>query len=301
MNTSGRTPLLRARKIETHFGLEEIYLKLEGTNPNGHKYDRIGEIVIRDALAGGYGTVLFDGPRRYLRSVRAYAEDRGLDILVPLFKNQAWKAQDFQGNQLVDLKRVSYDDRIAVIEELCEKRNVYNGATGYHNSHLSILALEEIGNELIERMEDIDSIFVQLSYGYTVSSLYNSFFREWVRGSINGYPQIYSCTIPKGNRIFEDYKQRNEIPSIDDYDIKINKYTKELYIDNTALLEESLKSVRDTSGEILGVDEQTLKEATAFLRKAEHLKVSAEEAYSFAGFYAMARAGKLKGAGMWSF
>ncbi len=294
MKSSGRTPLLRAKKIESMFGLGEVYLKLEGANPHGHKFDRIGETIVRDALAGGFSSIIADGPRRYLHCLKQFADEREIGLLVPLFPNQAWKRQDFAENELIDLKRTGSEDRVGAIERICTERNCYNGATGYHNSHLSILALEEIGEELVERLDDITTVFAQLSYGYTVSSLYNSFFRGWTRGELDRYPKIYSCTIPKGNRIYEDYKKQNGIDGIDDYEIKLNKYTKELYIENTQLLEDSLGAIRDTNGQIVSIDEKTLKEASNDLRKSEMLSVSAEECYGFAGFYKLAKEGRLE-------
>jgi threonine synthase len=76
--------------------------------------------------------------------------------------------------------------------------------------------------------------------------------------------------------------------------LKINKYTKDLYIENTQLLEETLKAVKDTEGEIITVTEDLLKEASALLRSTEQINLSTEEAYSFAGFYKMAKTGLMK-------
>ena len=43
----GKTPLMRSLKLEKALGIEEIYLKLEGANPFGNKYDRISLSVGR--------------------------------------------------------------------------------------------------------------------------------------------------------------------------------------------------------------------------------------------------------------
>ncbi|MDA3811163.1 MAG: pyridoxal-phosphate dependent enzyme [Spirochaetaceae bacterium] len=294
MNRSGRTPLLRAKNLEKILGISEIYLKLEGANPYGHKFDRIGELLVKDARMSKRTTILIDGPRRYIDTVCSYADQDGFKIIIPVFKGQSWKSKTYSKDQLITMKGSSLEDQQLSTQLLCEKENYYNGANGYYNTHLAITALEEIGEEICERLDEISSVYVQLSYGYTVSSLYNSFFKAWAKGSMDRYPNIISCTIPKGNRVFDDYVEQNKIADIEDYDLKINKYTKDLYIENTQLLEETLKAVKDTEGEIITVTEDLLKEASALLRSTEQINLSTEEAYSFAGFYKMAKTGLMK-------
>ncbi|PKK88271.1 MAG: GNAT family N-acetyltransferase [Candidatus Wallbacteria bacterium HGW-Wallbacteria-1] len=293
MNKSGSTPLFRAKNIENLLGIKEIYLKLEGSNPFGHKYDRIAETIIKDARGIGKKTVLVDGPKTFINSIRAFAELEDIIIRIPQFRNQTWKASSFPRECLIDLRNVKKECQQITVEQLCEKSDFYNGATGYHNTHLSVLALEEIGDELIDKIDNISTVFVQLSYGYTISSLYNSFFRGWVKGDLDHYPRTISCTIPKGNKIYEDYLVRNAIQDIEDYDLKINNYSRDLYIEDTQLLEEALKAIRDTEGEIVTIDEKLLKESCNLLRTRESITLTTEESYSFAGFYKLAKQGKL--------
>jgi len=294
MNKSGYTPLMRAKGLEKILDVGEIYLKLEGANPYGHKFDRIGELLVRDALACGYRKMIVDGSRAYIASIRACADHEGISVVVPLFKGQMWKSKSLEKELLQDFRKVKEEDQENFISRFCEENEYYNCVNGYSNRHLSITALEAIGEEICQRVEKLKSVFVQLSYGYTVSSLYGAFFRLWAKGKIERYPRIYSCTIPKGNMIYEDYKKRNAIQDIGEYGIRLNRYTRDLYIDNTQLLENALEAVKDTEGEIITVDEALLKEASSLLRSSEHITLSTEEAYSFAGFYKSAREGKLE-------
>ncbi|MBB6481392.1 pyridoxal-phosphate dependent enzyme [Spirochaeta isovalerica] len=294
MNKSGYTPLMRAKGLEKILDVGEIYLKLEGDNPYGHKYDRIGELLVRDAISGGFEKLIVDGPRAFIHSVLACAEQADISVKVPLFKGQMWKSKSMEKDILLDFRKVKQDEQESFVSGYCEEGGYYNCVNGYYNRHLSITALEAIGEEICEKLDSITSVFVQLSYGYTVSGLYGSFFRLWAKGRIEHYPRIFSCTIPKGNTIYEDYKRINSIPDIEEYGIRHNRYTRDLFIDNTQLLEKTLEAVKDTDGEIITVDETLLKEAAALLKTSEHISLTAEEAYSFAGFYKTARAGKLK-------
>ena len=81
---------------------------------------------------------------------------------------------------------------------------------------------------------------------------------------------------------------------LEDYDVKINKYTRNLFTGEGVLLEDTLKAIRDTEGKIISVDEALLKESVQVLKKQESILLSTEEGYAFAGFYKLAKEGKIK-------
>ncbi len=293
MNTSGKTPLLRAKELENYLGVKEIYLKLEGANPYGHKFDRIAEVLVKDAMAMNRKIILVDGTQSYIKSLKEYAISNDLKVKIPVFLNERWKKKEYEEQEYIDFTREKYQNKMVFLSDYCKKHDYYNG-TGYTSRQLSHLALEGLGEEITHKLKgQVSSVFAQLSYGYTVTSLYSGFVREWVHGDMEKYPQIFSCTIPKGNRIYDDYKKNLQIENIDRYDVKLNKYSRHLFTDECYLLEETLKAVRDTRGSIISVNEKLLKESANILRKKEDILLSTEEAYPFAGFYKMAKEGKI--------
>lgn len=297
MIKSGKTPLMRSKKLEKALGVEEIYLKLEGANPFGNKFDRISETLVKDAIARKRNGLLVDGPSDYIKSIINYSEKLDIDIKVSLFKNEQWKRNLFQNMSFADFRNNRANNKHELIENYCRENNYYNASNSYGNKHLSIVSLQKIGEEIAEKLgNDISTVFTQLSNGYTVSGLYNGFVNKWVEGEINKYPQIFSCTIPYGNYIYKDYKRNLELNdiNIEDYDVKPNKYTKNLFADEGALLEEALHAINDTEGKIIPVEEALLTESVQFLRKQENIDLSIHEGYSFAGFYKLAKEGKIK-------
>ena len=294
MNKPGRTPLMRAKKLEKYLGIEQIYLKLEGTNPYGHKFDRVSEVIVKDALNHKNNGLLVDGSDDYINSIIQFCENNNLAVKIPLFKNERWKESIFNNELLIDFRTNKIINKYELVNKYCKDNNLYN-ASQHATRHLSMISLQKIGEEIAEKLgDDISTVFAQLSYGYTVSSLYNGFVNKWVEGDINRYPQIFSCTIPKGNAIFNDYKKNMEMSALEDYNVKVNKYTRNLFTGEGVLLEETLKAIRDTNGKIISVDENLLKESVQVLKKQESILLSAEEGYSFAGFYKLAKEGKLK-------
>lgn len=292
----GKTPLMRSKKLEKALGVEEIYLKLEGTNPFGNKFDRISETLVKDALNGKFYGLLVDGPSDYINSIIKYTESYDLEVKISLFKNEQWKKNIFQNHEFVDFRNDSKHNKHELIFNYCKKNNYYNASNIYGNKHLSIISLQKIGEEISDKLgNNISTVFTQLSNGYTVSGIYNGFVNKWVEDKINKYPQIFSCTIPHGNSIFEDYKKHMELGSIsiDNYDVKVNKYTKNLFANEGALLEETLNAIYDTDGRIVPINEALLKESVQFLKKQENITLTTQEGYSFAGFYKLAKEGKI--------
>lgn len=294
MNISGKTPLMRSKKLEKYFGVKEIYLKLEGSNPFGHKFDRISELIIKDAVNHNKESILVNGSDDYINSVVQFANKYDIETKIPIFEDEEWKLPLFPKESLVDFTHVKNEDIDDAVEQYCEDHNQYNASNGYRNRNLSIIALQHLGEEISDRFPDsVSTVFTQLSYGYTVSSLYNGFLDKWAKGEISTYPQIFSCTIPKGNAIFDNYKENMEIEDLAAYDIDVNKYTRHLFTGRGSLLTDTLRAIHDTDGKIISVNEKLLVEAADLLREIEDISLSTEEAYSFAGFYKLAKAGKL--------
>lgn len=292
----GKTPLMRSKKLEKALGVKEIYLKLEGANPFGNKLDRISETLVKDAMINRRG-LLIDGPSDYIQSMLNYSESFELEAKIALFKNEQWKRTLFKDIEFVDFRNNTNSSKHELMDNYCKKNNYYNASNIYGNKHLSIISLQKIGEEIAEKLGDISTVFTQLSNGFTVSGIYNGLVNKWVEGEISKYPQIFSCTIPHGNLIFRDYKKNLELDdiSIDDFDgVNANKYTKNLFADEGALLEETLYAIYDTDGKVIPVDEDLLKESAHFLRKQENISLTTQEAYSFAGFYKLAKEGKIK-------
>ena len=295
MNITGKTPLMRAKKLEDRLNVGEIYLKLEGANPYGHKYDRIAEVVIRRAKQKGKDNLLVDGSLDYIKSMVSFANKEGLKVTIPIFKQETWKRNALANENLVELKKEKLESKRDAIERYRDEHNLYEISNGLYNQNLSVISLQKIGEEIVERLGDeISTVFTQLSYGYTVSGLYNGLLDKWVTGELTKYPKIYSCTIPHGNYIFDDYKKDKVLPNLDDYKIKVNKYTRDLFTEGSSLLKDTLKAIEDTGGNLLSIDEDMLKEAVQVLKKEENILLSTEEGYAFAGFYKMAKEGKLK-------
>lgn len=294
MRKSGKTPLLRARKLEKQLNVGEIYIKLEGANPSGHKHDRIAEVLIRDAMFQGRDKILVDGSEAYIRSVRYFAELEGLTIKVPLFKNEKWKTTRLDKHMLIDVRKEKFENPRIFLRELAEREKLYLIYEGDSNTIISRLALQEVAEECIGRLDyKISTIFTQMGYGYTLSSIYSELLRSWVDDDLKVLPQLFCGALSRGEVALEYYNRKMQINEARMKAFNDDSSTFQLTKHDSDLLEIALKAVMETSGELVAVEDSELKDAVTTLRKAENIKLSRREAYPMAAFLKKAADGDL--------
>lgn len=257
MKAVGNTPLIRAKSIEKHLGIGEIYIKLEGNNPSGHKYARIARVLIKDALSRGQSAICVDGTYAYICSVRHFAQEAGLEVCIPLFKSERWKQNALFKAHLVDFKAQSDSDRMESLRAFAAKKNIYLALEGSTQTHVSQMAMEALTEEIIHRLDGrVDTLFLQWHFGYTLTSVYNVYLKHWMREDVERFPR-FMCA----------------------FNMPINGVKPD-----AVLQEEALRVSDEIQAETFDISPEHLKQAVYLLRRYEHLKVSEQEAYAFAAF-----------------
>ncbi|MCB2294084.1 pyridoxal-phosphate dependent enzyme [Clostridium algoriphilum] len=295
MRKSGRTPLMRAKKLEKALGIEEIYLKLEGANPSGHKYDRIAEVLVRDAVANGFEKILVDGSECYIKSVMLFAKINELEVKIPLFKQEKWKISRLNKDFLMDLRDKHNTFSRLQLRDIAEKSNMYLMCEWNLNNIISHLVLEDMTSECLERMDyKVDSITLQLAYGYTLSSIYSGLIKSWVEEELCELPQLLCGSSPSWQDVLDQYAKKMNIGKEEnDKDITERK---DLYLPDkhTEIVEIIMKIILETRVEMIGIEEDDLKHAATMLRELEGVIVSRKESYAMAAFIQKVKQGSLK-------
>ncbi len=80
----GGTPLIHARRLGAELGLDELWLKFEGTNPTGSFKDRGMVLAVSRALSQGAAAVVCASTGNTSASAAAYAAAAGLTCFVVL-------------------------------------------------------------------------------------------------------------------------------------------------------------------------------------------------------------------------
>lgn len=294
MRKSGRTPLMRAKKLEKALGISEIYLKLEGANPSGHKYDRISEVLVKDAIANGFQKILVDGSQCYIQSVMLFAKLNELEVRVPLFKQEKWKMSRLDKNILFDMRDKKDTLTRSQLRDVAEKNNMYLMCEWNLNNIISHLVLEDMTKECLERMDfKVDTITIQLGLGYTLSSVYSGLIKSWVHEELGKLPELICGSSPAWQEVLDEYVKKMHIAQVQNDDKDIEKTNLDLEGKHTYIVKTIKKIIMETRAEIIGIEENDLKHAATMLRELEGVMVSRKESYAMAAFIKKAEQGKL--------
>ncbi|MBU3188081.1 pyridoxal-phosphate dependent enzyme [Clostridium bowmanii] len=293
MRKSGRTPLMRAKKLEKVLGIGEIYLKLEGANPSGHKYDRISEVLVKDAIANGFKQILVDGSESYIKSVMLFAKLKEIEVKVPLFKQEKWKMSRLDSEVLLDLRDKKGTFSRSQLVDIAEKGNMYLTCEWDLNTIMSHLIFEDMTKECLERMDfKVDTITTKLGFGYTLSSIYSGTIKSWVHEELSELPQLLCGANSSWQDDINEYVRKMHISQIENNGTK--KTALGLPDRPTDMVQSIIKIIDETNAEMIDIDEEELKQAVTMLRETEGVIVSRKEAYAMAAFTKKVKQGQLK-------
>jgi len=207
-----------------------------------------------------------------------FAKLTQLEVKVPLFKQEKWKLSRINEAVLVDLRDKKDTLSLQELRDLAEKGNMYFTCEWDLNTTISHLVLEEMTKECLERMDfQVDTISVQLGYGYTLSSIYSGLIKSWVNEELCQLPELLCDARPSWQDMFNQYVK--------------NTHTGQVESD---IVKSLMKIIVETRVEMIDLEEADLKQATSMLREYENVIVSRKEAYAIAAFIKKSQQGQLK-------
>jgi threonine synthase len=120
----GFTPLVRARRLGSALGLDELYLKVEGQNPTGSFKDRGMVVAVAKAAEAGARAIVCASTGNTSASAAAYGAAAGLEVIVVLPKGQIAIGKLLQA--LVAGARVvaidgNFDQALGIVRALAEQ------------------------------------------------------------------------------------------------------------------------------------------------------------------------------------
>jgi threonine synthase len=120
----GATPLVRTCRLAESIGLDELYLKFEGTNPTGSFKDRGMVVAVAKALEEGAESIVCASTGNTSASAAAYGAAAGLEVVVLLPAGKIALGKLLQalvaGSRVVAIDG-NFDDALRVVRELAEQ------------------------------------------------------------------------------------------------------------------------------------------------------------------------------------
>ena len=294
----GRTPLVRAKKLEKKLGIKKIYLKLEGNNPSGHREDRLAYLIIRDALArnkktitmGTFGTI--GGSLSYISQ---YFDVKCV-FYVPNKKRITRKKLFTPDNVKIVEYGKNYADCVKKSRKVAKEKGWYDANFGNANSLMNMYAFSYIAKEINNQLkEKIDTIFCQTFNGSSVSGIHLGLKELWINEEIDVLPKIWATSTDNGNAIIESYKKNSrQILTLDSKDIKKTKLSRRMVNSNCLNGQDALNAIHDTYGGAVGVKDEEIRTYTELFKKQERIKLTLYNSFPIAGFIKLVKNKKIK-------
>lgn len=192
----GKTPLVRAKNLEEKLGIKNIYLKLEGNNPSGYRIDRLTYILIKDALRIDKKTICLSIGASFAKSLAFLSQFYNINCVFVVSNSD-----EYTSNELFNKPNIEFIEYGTTIEErsqhvitLCKKNGWYNANPGMNNSMISNIAYSKVAEELHSKIKgEIDTVFLESRYGYSLGGLDLGFRKLWIDGKLKKIPFLNSC------------------------------------------------------------------------------------------------------------
>jgi len=175
----GGTKILRASKLESHFGVKKLLLKVEAWNPTGSQKDRQLSLSISRGLELGYKVSITSSSGNVGASVAAYSSKASIIplIMVPNIAPEEKLVQiRMYGGIIIMIDTPSNIEVAALVDKVVEKLKIYDVVTaGTHNPY-TVEGGRTISYEIFEQLGQLpDVVIAPVGGGGLIGSMWKGF------------------------------------------------------------------------------------------------------------------------------
>lgn len=175
----GGTKILRASKLESHFGVKKLLLKVEAWNPTGSQKDRQLSLSISRGLELGYKVSITSSSGNVGASVAAYSSKASVIplIMVPNIAPEEKLVQiRMYGGIIIMIDTPSNIEVAALVDKVVEKLKIYDVVTaGTHNPY-TVEGGRTISYEIFEQLGQLpDVVIAPVGGGGLIGSMWKGF------------------------------------------------------------------------------------------------------------------------------
>ncbi len=297
-NRVGRTPIIRAKGLEKDLGIGNIYLKLEGNNPSGHREDRMAYLMMRDALSRGKDTICLGTYGTMGGSLSFLTREFPVKCIFYVPKKSKVLRKDLMENENVRIIEYgsTYEDCVKESRIVSRENGWYDANPGLANNMINMYSFSYIARELNQQMDGpVDTIFCQTSSGSSISGLHLGFKQLWVNEDIQKIPRIFSTGTSLGNAIVESFKRGSrDIITLDPEELSPSRYNRATLNWDCYNGQDALNAIFDTNGAAIGISDDELKESTRYFRKRDRLRFTVQNSYPIAALIKATKEGLIE-------
>lgn len=297
----GRTPLLRAKGLERHLGLEEVHLKLEGNNPTGHKVDRISYSLARDAQERGFRTLTVGTAGYFARSLGIIAPSMGLRCVfyVPTAVDGIGEKLARMEGVIVERVEGTIDDAAKRSRASSSREGWYDANPGLSNTFMAAMAYSPISSEIVSRLGGAPAtVSVPVGSGSLLSGVHAGFRQLWSSEAVGGVPMMLAGSLESGNAIVEAYTRGLDIVEpLPRAPPKASGALQALMNVSGVMGQQGVDALHDSGGHAYGIPVKELRELAKLSRSLDGVTMSVDSAAALGALVHAHREGLLKGGG----
>jgi threonine synthase len=297
----GRTPLLRARGLERHLGLEEVHFKLEGINPTGHKCDRISYSLARDAHERGFRTLTVGTTGYFARSLGHIAPSMGVRCVFYVPTVVDGLNEELARMEGVGVERVegTLDDAVARSRARAAGKGWYDANPGLSNTIMAAMAYSPISSEVVSRLgAGPSSVSVPLGSGSLLSGVHAGFRQLWSTEAVRVLPVMFAGSIEGGNAIVESFHRGlAHVDPLSGPPPRVRGALQALVNASGVMGQQGIDALYDTGGRAYGIHARELRELARLARSLDGVSMSADSAAALGALVRAHEEGLLKDGG----
>ncbi|MBU1106489.1 MAG: pyridoxal-phosphate dependent enzyme [Candidatus Riflebacteria bacterium] len=296
----GRTVLYKTTKLNSDFGVEDLYLKMEGLNPTGHMHDRVAYYLVKEAVQLGFKTIVVASLGQLGESLAFVSEKFGIGCRVVMPEGSVDRKKRWFKRPNVEIIEAgsSYNEAYQRSRRLAADNNWYDANHGYSNCCITDNVYAEIAEEIVAKLGDSPkNIFCFLSNGALVTGLHYGFRSLWRRGLVQRIPRMLVACAGFDNPLYRAWKQ-NETRLQDRKSLNRYKGMSKNTIEYSIIDPQNvLNAVYDSGGAFISVTNEEIRQMIPRTKSSEDLKVAFRGAAALSACAVALREGLIDGCG----
>ncbi|MCU7498083.1 MAG: threonine synthase [Ignavibacteria bacterium] len=280
----GNTPLVKARNLEDRLGVNNIFLKFDGTNPTGSYKDRASYLVSALANKWGENKIVIASTGNAASSMSGIAAQAGQKVFV-FIPSGAPKAKLIQclqyGATLIPVKG-SYDDAFDLSLGFSAMTGFLSRNTAYNP--MTLEGKKTAAFEIVRQMHGrrLSNLFLPVGDGVILSGIIKGFMDMKFLGLIEEIPRVIGVQAEKSSFIYKAFCENI-------YDLN---YIAETAADSISVnvarnARTAVKDLKNVNGMMVLVGDSEILEAQKMVSESSGIFAEPSSAAAFAGFIKM--------------
>ncbi|MCX8186135.1 MAG: threonine synthase [Sulfolobales archaeon] len=276
----GGTPLVKANNLGRMLGVEELYMKYEGSNPTGSFKDRGMSVGVSIAKYLGVKAVVCASTGNTSSSMAAYASKAGIKPILVVPRNGVAKGKMGQavlfGGTVIEVGG-NFDLAMKIIMNLAKDLKVYplNSINPWR-----IEGQKTVAYEIVDELGVPDWISLPVGNAGNITSLWKGLKELKTLGLIDKLPKILAVQAEGASPIAKAFRDGNYVPQP-----KVETVASAIKIGNPVHWERALNVLKESKGVALTVTDSEIIGAQRELARKEGLGVEPASAAAVAGVY----------------